>query len=111
MHDADLERRALLKLLGGCAAAGLAGCAARETPHDGLIRLFGLDGDERAWLAALAAPEQRELYDLLTGPDPANARAVRLTAKLLGGRSRLFAFVGYPPVQDRRSVCDGLIRE
>ena len=111
MHDADLDRRALLQLLGGCAAAGLAGCAALETPPDGLIRLFGLEGDERAWVAALAEAEQRELYDLLTGPDPAHARAVRLTAKLLGGRSRVFAFVGYPPVQDRRSVCDGLIRE
>lgn len=111
MYDADLERRALLKILGGCAAAGLAGCAARETPHDGLIRLFDLEGEERAWLAALPSTEQRELYDLLTGPNPADARAVRLTAKLLGGRSRLFAFVGYPPVPDRRSVCDGLIRE
>ena len=111
MHDADLDRRALLKLVGGCAAAGLAGCAARETPHDGLTRLFGLEEEERTWVTALAPAEQRELYDLLTGPDPAHARAVRLTAKLLGGRSRLFAFVGYPPVQDRRSVCDGLIRE
>ena len=111
MQDADLERRALLKLIGGCAAAGLAGCAGPETPHDGLVRVFDLQPDERTWLAVLSEAEQRELYDLLSGSNPADARAVRLTAKLLGGRSRVFAFVGYPPVADRRSVCDGLIRE
>ena len=111
MQDADLDRRALLMLIGGCAAAGLAGCATTEAPDDGLVRLFDLQPDERKWVATLSDTEQRELYDLLSGSDPADARAVRLTAKLLGGRSRVFAFVGYPPVQDRRSVCDGLIRE
>ena len=111
MQDADLERRALLKLIGGCAAAGLAGCAGAETPHDGLVRVFDLQPSERAWVGALSAAEQRELYDRLSGSAPADARAVSLTAKLLGGRSRVFAFVGYPPVPDRRSVCDGLIRE
>jgi hypothetical protein len=111
MPNADLDRRALLKLLGGCTAAGLAGCAGGESPREGLVRLFDLSGDERGWLDALTEAEQRDLYDRLTGPEAASPQAVRLVAKMLGPRSRLFAFVGYPPVQDRRSVCDGLIRE
>jgi|SRR5687767_6500651 len=111
MQDADLDRRALLKLLAGCTAGGLAGCAADETPREGLVRLFDLGREEHGWVDTLSDAEQRELYQHLSGSEPANARAIRLTAKLLGGRSRLFAFVGYPPVPDRRSVCDGLIRE
>lgn len=112
MQDADLDRRSLLKLLGGCTAAGVAGCAGTETPREGLARLFDLDRGEQAWLNALSGDEQRELYELLSGPAPASdPRAVRLVTKLLGPRSRLFAFVRYPPAGDERSVCDGLVRE
>ena len=111
MPNSDLYRRALLKLLGGCTAAGLAGCAAAETPREGLERIFDLSGDERRWVDALTEAEQRDLFERLTGPEAASPQAVRLVAKMLGPRSRLFAFVGYPPAQDRRSVCDGLIRE
>jgi hypothetical protein len=112
MQDPDLDRRSLLKLLGGCAAAGLAGCAGAETPREGLARLFDLAGEEQAWLNALNDGEQRELYDLLsTGRSAANRRAVHLVAKLLGPRSHVFGFVRYPLVADQRSVCDGLVRE
>jgi len=112
MQETDLDRRSLLKLLGGCTAAGLAGCAGAESPREGLARLFDLTGEEQAWLDALNDGEQRELYDLLSAGDAAgNPRAVRLVAKLLGPRSRLFAFVRYPPARDERSVCDGLVRE
>jgi hypothetical protein len=112
MTDTDLDRRSLLKLIGGCTVASLAGCAPTESPREGLVRLLDLNGDEQPWLDALDGGEQRELYDLLSGPEPAaSPRAVALVAKLLGPRSRLFAFVRYPPVPDRRSVCDGLIRE
>jgi hypothetical protein len=55
--------------------------------------------------------EQRELHGLLSGSDPANPRAVRLIQKMIGRRSRLFAFVRYPQVADRRSLCNGVIRE
>jgi hypothetical protein len=112
MREIDLARRSLLKLLGGCAAAGVAGCAASETPREGLARLLDLVGEEQRWLDALTESGQRELYDLLShSPPKATARAVRLVAKVLAPRSRLFAFVRYPTVPDRRSVCDGLIRE
>lgn len=112
MQDADFDRRCLLKLLGGSTAAGLAGCAGTETPREGLARIFDLQGDEQAWLNALNDAERRELYELLSGGDPAsNPRAVRLVAKLLGPRSHLFAFVRYPQARDERSVCDGLVRE
>lgn len=112
MHDTDLDRRSLLKLLGASTAAGLAGCAGTETPREGLARMFDLQGDEQAWLNALNDAEQRELYELLSGADrTSNIRAVRLIAKLLGPRSHLFAFVRYPTARDERSVCDGLVRE
>ena len=111
MHNADLNRRALLRLLGGCTAAGLAGCGGAETPGEGIVRLLDLSGDERRWVDTLNDTEQRELYGLLTGSDPASPRAVGLIQKMLGRRSRLFAFVRYPQVQDRRSLCDGVIRE
>ncbi len=112
MLDTDLDRRSLLKLLGGCTAAGIAGCAAPEAPRDGLARLFDLVGEEQRWVDALSQAEQRELYDLVSRPEPVvNPRAVGLVAKFLGPRSHLFAFVRYPAVVDRRSVCDGLIRE
>jgi hypothetical protein len=111
MADADLDRRTLLKLLGVSTLAGVADCGPRETPREGLARLFDLEGDEQAWLDALSRGEQRELHDLLTGHGPVNRRAVPLVAKLLGPRSHLFAFVRYPPARDRRTVCDGLVRE
>jgi hypothetical protein len=112
MRDFDVDRRAVLKLLGGCTVAGIAGCSPAETPREGIARLFDLAGDEQAWIDALSQDEQRELYDLLADPEPeANPRAVRLVSKMLGARSRLFAFVRYPAALDRRSVCDGLIRE
>jgi hypothetical protein len=111
MHNTDLNRRALLRLLGGCTAAGLAGCAAEESPRDGIVRLLDLSGDERQWVDTLSDSEQRELHALLSGSDPAGPRAVRLIQKMIGRRSRLFAFVGYPQVPDRRNLCNGVIRE
>jgi hypothetical protein len=112
MPDISLARRTLLRLLGGSLAAGVAGCGAAETPREGLARVFGLAAGEQRWLDALSAAEQRELYDLVSNPESvANRRAVSLIAKLLGPRSRLFGFVRYPAVQDKRSLCDGLVRE
>ena len=112
MSDIPLDRRTLLRLLGGSLAAGVAGCGTAETPRAGLARIFNLAADEQRWLDALTDAEQRELYDLVANPEFAgNRRAVSLIAKLLGPRSRLFGFVRYPAVQDKRSVCDGLVRE
>jgi hypothetical protein len=112
MREIDVARRHLLKLLGGCAAAGVTGCGVSETPREGLARVLDLVGEEQRWLEVLSELEQRELYDILSHPHPeATPRAVRLLAKVLAPRSRLFAFVRYPAVPDRRSVCDGLVRE
>jgi hypothetical protein len=112
MPDTPLARRTLLRLLGGSLAAGVAGCSPAETPREGLARLFDLAGDEQRWLDALSTAEQRELYNLVANPESVvNRRAVSLIAKLLGPRSRLFGFVRYPGVQDKRSLCDGLVRE
>ncbi|MGH9369942.1 MAG: hypothetical protein ACRD15_00255 [Vicinamibacterales bacterium] len=112
MSEFDVDRRTILKLIGGCTAAGIAGCTAAEAPREGLVRIFDLAGDEQHWVDVLSPDEQRELYDLLARPEPeGHPQAVRLVSKLLGARSRLFAFVRYPAVLDRRSVCDGLVRE
>jgi hypothetical protein len=107
----ELDRRTLLSLLGGVAAAGLAGCAGPETPRDGLTRLLGLVADQADWLDVLNDVEQTDLYAALTSADRATPRAVALLAKLLAPRSRLMAFVGYGQVSNRRTVCDGLLRE
>ena len=108
----ELDRRTLLSLLGGVAAAGLAGCAGSiETPRDGLTRLLGLVSDQADWLAVLDDVEQTDLYAALTSADPATPRAVALLTKVLAPRSRLMAFVGYGQVSNRRTVCDGLLRE
>lgn len=110
-QDFDIARRRLLKLL-GCAAAGLAGCAPAETPREGIARLLDLDGAEQQWLNVLDEREQRELYDILSDPQPETMRrAERLMMKVLSPRSRLFAFVGYPAAADRRTGCDGLVFE
>lgn len=111
MADGELDRRTVLKLL-GCSAAGLAGCAEPEAPREGLARLFALQGDEQRWLDALSQTEQADLHRALTGSRPeADARTIRLVLKLLGPRSRLYTFVGYPTAADQPSVCDGLLRE
>ena len=112
----NLDRRSLLKLISGLLAAAalpqstVSGWAEPET----LASLIGLRGDQDNWLGDLSADEQRELYRGLTetaGTRPVPPRTLKLLAKVLGRRSRLFAFLDYPRVEDTRSVCDGLMRE
>lgn len=106
-----LNRRTLLTLVGG-SVAGWIGCGPPESPHQGLVRLLGLKDDEIAWLDVLSEAEQRELHtSLSSGQDSTTARTVQLVTRVLTPRSRLFAFVGYPAVADRRTVCDGILRE
>jgi hypothetical protein len=107
----EFDRRTLLSLLSGAAAAGLAACAPPESPRQGLTRLLGLDSDQAEWLDVLNDAEQTDLYATLTSPSEATSRAVGLLAKVLAPRSRLMAFVGYGQASNRRTVCDGLFRE
>ena len=107
----ELDRRTLLSLLSGAAAAGLAACAPSESPRQGLIRLLGLANDQTDWLDVLDEADQSDLYVALVGPGEASSRAIGLLAKVLSPRSRLMAFVGYGQASNRRAVCDGLFRE
>jgi hypothetical protein len=82
-----------------------------EDVRSALARLLGLQTPaERAWLDALAEPEQRELRDGLRASGPPSKRTIGLVLKVISRRERLFAYVGYPELQ-RVGICDGLIRE
>lgn len=107
-----MHRRRFAQLLGSAAVAPLLACRASEPDADVVARLLGLHEDERTWLTALTPSQLQELRTALEHPgDAATDRAARLTFSLVGNRSRTFAFVGYPKVNDRRSVCDGLLTE
>lgn len=77
--------------------------------------MLGLRAGEESWLAELTSDEQQELHRTLTQSQdrarPVAPRTIDLLAKVLGRRSRLFAFLDYPQVADTRSLCDGLMRE
>jgi hypothetical protein len=106
-----MNRRRFAQLL-GAALAPLWACGRSEPDADLVARLLGLQTGERAWLDALTPAQLRDLRAALEKPGgPATSRGVQLAFALLGNRSRTFAFVGYPQVNDRRSVCDGLIIE
>lgn len=104
-----MHRRRFAQLLGTAALAPLCACRKAEPTPDALARLLGLTGTELRWLDRLTEAQQQELRSALERSDV--ARAVDLLFPLLGDRSRTFAFVGYPLVNDRRSVCDGLLIE
>jgi hypothetical protein len=107
-----MQRRRFAQLLGSVALAPLWACGTPEPDADAVARLLGLDAAERSWLGPLTPEQLRELRDGLEKPGgPARDRATRLVFSLVGNRSRTFAFVGYPAVNDRRSVCDGLFIE
>jgi hypothetical protein len=109
-----VDRRAFCAGVVTAALAAGQACSSApdESVSDGLARLLGLrTPGERAWLASLSKPEQRELYDALRASDQQpSRRTVDLVLKVVGRRERLFAYVGYPELQ-RAGICDGLIRE
>jgi hypothetical protein len=83
-----------------------------ESPEDGLARLLGLEPIERSWLLALSPVERRSLHSALLSPTERPTRhTVDLIMKVVGRRERLFPYVGYPPLPNRLSACDGLLRE
>lgn len=92
--------------------APLWACGRSESDADAVGRLLGLHADEQTWLTALTPEQLGDLRAALEAPgNQATDRAAHLTFSLVGNRSRTFAFVGYPKVNDKRSVCDGLFRE
>jgi hypothetical protein len=107
-----MHRRRFAQLLGSAALAPLWACGTSESDADALARLLGLDAAERSWLTPLTPAQLRELRQALEKPGgEATDRAAHLAFSLVGNRSRTFAFVGYPTVNDRRSACDGLFIE
>lgn len=107
-----MHRRRFSQLIGGVLFAPLWACRRNEPDGQAIVRILGLLPAEVGWLAHLTPEAQRELRDALERPGgDRTARAVDLTFPVLGARSRTFAFVGYPAVADRRSVCDGLLAE
>jgi hypothetical protein len=108
-----MNRRIFCRIVTGSLVAGAA-CTRppAESANAGLIRILGLGAAEREWLQSLSAAEQQELYAALTSPDERrSARTIDLLMKVMGRRERLFAYVGYPPLPNRLSACDGLLRE
>jgi len=111
----DLDRRTVLQLVIGLMSSAALGQGAvlDQVDVSTLSSLLGLEPGQEKWLSDLTPPEQAELRRALRegGQRPVAPRTVQLLARVLGRRSRLYDFLGYPEVQDRRSVCDGLMRE
>jgi hypothetical protein len=106
------DRRQLLLLATGAALA----CGRREPPPPAateLSELLGLEAHQRAWLDVLDEAERGELTAALAagGATAAAPRAVALVLRVIGSRSRLFSYLGYPPLDDEPDVCDGLLKE
>jgi hypothetical protein len=107
-----MYRRRFAQLLGSAVLAPFWACRKPQSDADAVARLLGLRADEQAWLTPLTPAQLRELRTALEAPGrQTTERATQLTFSLVGNRSRTFAFVGYPKVNDKRSVCDGLFRE
>jgi hypothetical protein len=107
-----MQRRRFSQLVATFLVAPLFGCRPGEPDEQALVRLLGLRPEEADWIAGMSVDARRELRAALEQPGEAQtARAVDLTFSMMGNRGRTFAFVGYPDVADRRSVCDGLLRE
>jgi hypothetical protein len=112
MIDRRAFCRALAASIAGTIACSPPGRRPTGSPRERLIRVLGLEGPEIEWLSSLSDKEQEELIVGLESPAAGSAdRPTSLLMKLLGRRSRLFAYVGYPDMSDRLQGCDGLIRE
>lgn len=109
-----MNRRMFCQSLGVALATLSAGAGpvdAALPPHDRLARLLGLKDTEIAWLNDLSAVEQRALLASLTSSARPSPKAIDLLYKVIGRRERLFQYVGYRPLPNRLTACDGLIRE
>ena len=84
---------------------------AEQSTLDQLARVLGLKGAEVAWLNDLSPRERSALLSALTSRARPSRATVDLLYRVLGRRERLFQYVGYPPLPNRLTACDGLIRE
>jgi hypothetical protein len=107
-----MHRRFFTRLFAGALFAPLWGCRGQESDLQAIARVLGLQPSELVWLEPMPPDARRELRGALERPSADRAeRAAALTFGLIGNRSRTFAFVGYPAVNDRRRGCDGLLAE
>ena len=109
-----MNRRLFCKSLGiALATLGVGARAADATQStvDRLAQVLGLEGAEAAWLDDLSPRERSALLAALTSRTRPSRATVDLLYRVLGRRERLFQYVGYPPLPNRLTACDGLIRE
>jgi len=109
-----MNRRMFCQSLGVALAtlgAGAGSADAAVPLRDRLVRVLGLKDAEMAWLDDLSAIEQRALLDSLTSGARPSRTAIDLLYRVIGRRERLFRYVGYRPLPNRLTACDGLIRE
>ena len=78
---------------------------------DRLAQVLGLKGAETVWLNDLSTRERSALLAALTSGAAPTPATINLIYKVIGRRERLFTYVGYPPLPNRLTACDGLIRE
>lgn len=109
----SINRRLFCQSLGIALATlgGLTPVDAAQTQPGRLARILGLEGAEVAWLDDLTPGERGALLAALTAGKPLPRPAVDLLYKVIGRRERLFQYVGYRPLPNRLTACDGLIRE
>ena len=110
---ATLNRRAFWQSLAVSLSAAAAAAQPRPaaSPRAELTELLSLRGSEVQWLDSLTSPQQAALVTGLRAPGRPSREVVDLLYRVLGRRERLFAYVGYPPLPNRLTACDGLIRE
>jgi hypothetical protein len=109
-----MNRRLFCRSLGIALATLGVGARAADAPQqtpDRLARVLGLEGAEVTWLNILSPRERSALLAGLTSRTRPSRATVDLLYRVLGRRERLFQYVGYPPLPNRLTACDGLIRE
>lgn len=109
-----MNRRLFCQSLGialATLAAGARPSAVVEPPTERLAKMLGLTGTEVAWLNDLSAAERGALLTALASGTRPSRATIDLLYRVLGRRERLFQYVGYPPLPNRLTACDGLIRE
>lgn len=107
----EIDRRTFCTMLGGSLAAASACRGPQETTTEALTRLLGLAPEEVVWLGALSEKQQQQLRGALDRRGTPSSQTVDLVMMVVGRRERLFPYVGYPPMPNRLSACDGLLRE
>ena len=106
-----VDRRTFLRLTAALpVSVSAASCAKRAPTDERIVELLGLGPQDRSWVAALAAEDREHLVTALESRSR-DRRAGDMIFRLVEPRDRLFAYVEYPAVSRRRSVCDGLLRE